>query len=128
VFGVASATYAFNEGLKRKDKTTHELLLRAIITVTNVVPRQLPVQMALQVNHALMTLMKEVCDGGFAHARVADHATAPGHLLHRAVPRAAGRQDHARALRQDGHAHFGRARALRSVRLLSGQGCGSCRS
>jgi len=58
VFAVIAATYVFREGLKKGDRTTHELLLRCVIIVTSVVPRQLPMQMALAVNTALMALMK----------------------------------------------------------------------
>eukprot|EP00516_Mucochytrium_quahogii_P003470 CAMPEP_0203758686 /NCGR_PEP_ID=MMETSP0098-20131031/11517_1 /ASSEMBLY_ACC=CAM_ASM_000208 /TAXON_ID=96639 /ORGANISM=" , Strain NY0313808BC1" /LENGTH=1546 /DNA_ID=CAMNT_0050651229 /DNA_START=262 /DNA_END=4902 /DNA_ORIENTATION=- len=59
VFAMCSAAYVFKRGMEKGDRTTHELLLKCIIILTSVVPRQLPVQMALAVNHALMTLMKE---------------------------------------------------------------------
>ena len=59
VFALISASFVVKKGLEKGDRTTHELLLKAIIIVTSVVPRQLPVQMALAVNHALMALMKE---------------------------------------------------------------------
>ena len=58
LFALASAAYVFREGLRKGDRTTHELLLRCVIIVTSVVPRQLPMQMALAVNTALMALMK----------------------------------------------------------------------
>ena len=44
--------------MEKGDRTTHELLLKAVIIVTSVVPRQLPVQMAMAVNTALMALVK----------------------------------------------------------------------
>jgi cation-transporting ATPase 13A1 len=44
--------------MEKGDRTTHELLLRCVIIVTSVVPRQLPMQMAMAVNTALMALMK----------------------------------------------------------------------
>ncbi|EGB05969.1 hypothetical protein AURANDRAFT_38218 [Aureococcus anophagefferens] len=58
IFAIASAAYVFKRGLEKGDRTTHELLLRCVIIVTSVVPRQLPMQMALAVNTALMALMK----------------------------------------------------------------------
>jgi len=58
-FALCSAGYVFKRGMEKGDRTTHELLLKCVMILTSVVPRQLPVQMALAVNHALMTLMKE---------------------------------------------------------------------
>ena len=46
------------KGLEKGDRTTHELLLKCVIILTSVVPRQLPVQMAFAVNQALMQLNK----------------------------------------------------------------------
>merc|ERR1711871_1433291 len=40
------------------DRTTHQLLLKCVIIITAVVPRQLPAQIAFAVNHALMSLHK----------------------------------------------------------------------
>lgn len=36
--------YVLKEGLRKKEKTTHELLLKCVIIITSVVPRQLPMQ------------------------------------------------------------------------------------
>ncbi|KAJ8599753.1 hypothetical protein CTAYLR_003391 [Chrysophaeum taylorii] len=58
IFALVSAAYVLKRGLEKGDRTTHELLLRCVIIVTSVVPRQLPMQMALAVNTALMALMK----------------------------------------------------------------------
>jgi cation-transporting ATPase 13A1 len=57
-FALASAGNVLHKGLAKGDRTTHELLLKCVIIVTSVVPRQLPVQMAMAVNTALMALMK----------------------------------------------------------------------
>eukprot|EP00616_Rhizochromulina_sp_CCMP1243_P017602 CAMPEP_0119000990 /NCGR_PEP_ID=MMETSP1173-20130426/64353_1 /TAXON_ID=1034831 /ORGANISM="Rhizochromulina marina cf, Strain CCMP1243" /LENGTH=1550 /DNA_ID=CAMNT_0006952493 /DNA_START=19 /DNA_END=4671 /DNA_ORIENTATION=+ len=57
-FALASAGYVLKKGLEKGDRTTHELLLKCVIIITSVVPRQLPVQMAMAVNTALMALMK----------------------------------------------------------------------
>jgi len=58
-FALVSAGYVFKRGMEKGDRTTHELLLKCVIILTSVVPRQLPVQMAMAVNHALITLMRE---------------------------------------------------------------------
>jgi len=60
-FALASAGNVLVKGLEKKDRTTHELLLKCVIIITSVVPRQLPVQMAMAVNTALMSLMKVGC-------------------------------------------------------------------
>lgn len=57
-FALVSAGNVLIKGLEKGDRTTHELLLKCVIIVTSVVPRQLPVQMAMAVNQALMALMK----------------------------------------------------------------------
>jgi manganese-transporting P-type ATPase len=57
-FALVSAGNVLKKGLEKGDRTTHELLLKCVIIITSVVPRQLPVQMAMAVNQALMSLMK----------------------------------------------------------------------
>jgi cation-transporting ATPase 13A1 len=59
VFALVAAAYVFQKGLAKGDKTTHALLLKCVIIITSVVPQQLPMQMALAVNTALMALMKK---------------------------------------------------------------------
>ena len=46
------------KGIEKGEQTTHQLLLKCVIIVTSVVPQQLPMQMALAVNTALMQLTK----------------------------------------------------------------------
>ena len=58
IFALVAAWYVFKKGLEKGDRTTHELLLKCVIIITSVVPRQLPVQMAMAVNTALMALTK----------------------------------------------------------------------
>lgn len=58
IFAMIAAGYVLNEGLIKKEKTTHELLLKCVIIITSVVPRQFPMQMAMAVNMALMALVK----------------------------------------------------------------------
>lgn len=58
VFALIASGYVLKEGLRKKEKTTHELLLKCVIIITSVVPRQFPMQMAVAVNMALMSLSK----------------------------------------------------------------------
>ncbi len=58
VFALASAAYVMKVGLEKKEKTTHELLLKCVMIITSVIPQQFPMQMAVAVNVALMALMK----------------------------------------------------------------------
>jgi cation-transporting ATPase 13A1 len=58
LFALVASAYVLKEGLRKGEKTQHELLLRCVIIITSVVPRQLPMQMAMAVNMALMALMK----------------------------------------------------------------------
>jgi magnesium-transporting ATPase (P-type) len=44
VFALMASGYVLKEGLRKKEKTTHELLLKCVIIITSVVPRQLPMQ------------------------------------------------------------------------------------
>jgi cation-transporting ATPase 13A1 len=44
VFALFASGYVLKEGLRKKEKTTHELLLKCVIIITSVVPRQLPMQ------------------------------------------------------------------------------------
>ena len=53
-----ACSYVLKKGLQKGDRTTHELLLKCVLIITSVVPRQLPVQMAMAVNTALMALTK----------------------------------------------------------------------
>ncbi len=58
IFALIAAGYVLKEGLRKKEKTTHEILLKCVIIITSVVPRQFPMQMAMAVNMALMSLHK----------------------------------------------------------------------
>ena len=43
-FALIASGYVLKEGLRKKEKTTHEILLKCVIIITSVVPRQLPMQ------------------------------------------------------------------------------------
>merc|ERR1719472_615522 len=57
-FALIAAGYVLKKGLEKGDRTTHELLIKCVIIITSTVPKQLPMQMAMAVNTALMGLMK----------------------------------------------------------------------
>eukprot|EP00501_MAST-03F_sp_TOSAG23-6_P000377 GSMAST32.ASY1.ANO1.386.1 assembled CDS len=70
-FALVASGYVLKKGLEKGDRTTHELLLKFFVPnefrtqniflhyiITSVVPRGLPLQMALAVNTALMSLTK----------------------------------------------------------------------
>mmetsp|Transcript_7558 Transcript_7558/g.19198 ORF Transcript_7558/g.19198 Transcript_7558/m.19198 type:complete len:1480 (-) Transcript_7558:51-4490(-) len=57
-FALVAAGYVLKTGLEKGEKTPHELLIKCIIILTAVVPRQLPMQMAVAVNTALMALIR----------------------------------------------------------------------
>jgi cation-transporting ATPase 13A1 len=60
IFALISAAYVMKVGLEKKEKTTHELLLKCVMIITSVIPQQFPMQMAVAVNVALMALMKVI--------------------------------------------------------------------
>jgi len=57
-FALCAAGYVLKKGLDEGEKTPHELLIKCVIILTAVVPRQLPMQMSLAVNTALMGLFR----------------------------------------------------------------------
>uniref|UniRef100_A0A7S0AQA0 Cation-transporting ATPase n=1 Tax=Pyrodinium bahamense TaxID=73915 RepID=A0A7S0AQA0_9DINO len=57
-FALVAAGYVLKTGLEKGEKSPHELLLKCVIILTAVVPRQLPLQMAVAVNTALMALLR----------------------------------------------------------------------
>jgi len=59
LFALAASGYVLYKGLEKGERSTHELLLRCVIIIASVVPRQLPMQMAVAVNTALLALMRE---------------------------------------------------------------------
>ena len=44
IFAIIASGYVLKEGLRKKEKTTHEILLKCVIILTSVVPRQFPMQ------------------------------------------------------------------------------------
>jgi len=47
VFALLASGYVLKEGLRKREKTTHELLLKCVIIITSVVPRQFPMQVRI---------------------------------------------------------------------------------
>ena len=58
VFAVISSSYVLYHGAQNENRSKYELLLHCIMIVTNVIRPELPMQMAMAVNNALMTLMR----------------------------------------------------------------------
>ena len=58
LFALVAAANVMREGLKAGKRSQYELVLRCVLIVTRVVPPELPLQTAMAVNTALMTLMK----------------------------------------------------------------------
>ena len=59
IFAIMSSSYVLNRGIADKGKVTFELLLRCVLIITSVIPAELPMQTALAVNSALLTLVKK---------------------------------------------------------------------
>ena len=59
IFAIISSSYVLHDGIKSKGKVTFELLLRCVLIITSVIPAELPMQTALAVNTALLTLVKK---------------------------------------------------------------------
>jgi cation-transporting ATPase 13A1 len=55
-FALCASGYVLKKGLEKGDRTTHELMIKCVIILTSVVPRQLPLQMAFAVNQAILAL------------------------------------------------------------------------
>lgn len=58
VFAIASSGYVLKKGIEDGKKSKYQLLLHCVLIVTSVIPPELPMQMALAVNSALITLMR----------------------------------------------------------------------
>lgn len=58
VFAIASSAYVLKKGIEDGKKSKYQLLLHCVLIVTSVIPPELPMQMALAVNSALITLMR----------------------------------------------------------------------
>lgn len=58
LFAIAASGYVLKKGMERGDKSKYQLLLHCVLIVTSVIPPELPMQMALAVNSALLTLIK----------------------------------------------------------------------
>ena len=94
VFALIAAGYVLKEGLRKKEKTTHEILLKCVIIITSVVPRQFPMQMAVAVNMALMALSKVILIALLLLLLILLLILIKGwYLLHRAVSCTVSRQD-----------------------------------
>lgn len=58
IFALMSSGYVLHHGIAQKGKITFELLLRCVMIITSVIPAELPMQTAMAVNSALLSLVK----------------------------------------------------------------------
>eukprot|EP01127_Copromyxa_protea_P019679 TRINITY_DN6440_c0_g1_i1.p1 TRINITY_DN6440_c0_g1~~TRINITY_DN6440_c0_g1_i1.p1 ORF type:complete len:1356 (+),score=374.54 TRINITY_DN6440_c0_g1_i1:25-4092(+) len=58
IFAFISAGYVLKHGMENKARSSFELLLHCVMIITCVIPPQLPMQTAMAVNSAVLTLMK----------------------------------------------------------------------
>ncbi|DAZ94193.1 TPA: hypothetical protein N0F65_000420 [Lagenidium giganteum] len=58
IFALLSSGYVLQHGIAQKGKITFELLLRCVLIITSVIPAELPMQTAMAVNSALLSLVK----------------------------------------------------------------------
>ena len=58
VFALLASGYVLHHGLTEGKKSRYDLLLHCILIVTSVIPAEMPMQLALNVNTALMALMR----------------------------------------------------------------------
>lgn len=58
IFALLSSGYVLRHGIAQKGKITFELLLRCVLIITSVIPAELPMQTAMAVNSALLSLVK----------------------------------------------------------------------
>lgn len=126
VFALISAAYVMKVGLEKKEKTTHELLLKCVMIITSVIPQQFPMQMAVAVNVALMALMKVFISNCTPQCSPLTLPVPGWHYVHRAVSCAPRRQSRALPLRQDWHSHHRPARAPRRRKRLVGGDSAPC--
>ena len=57
---VRMCRYVLREGLHKREKTTHELLIKCVIIITSVVPRQFPMQVVVVVVVVMVVVMAVV--------------------------------------------------------------------
>jgi hypothetical protein len=114
VFALISAAYVMKVGLEKKEKTTHELLLKCVMIITSVIPQQFPMQMAVAVNVALMALMKVTFHFHYstAYAFILSPSSGWNHV-HRAFSSTSCWQSRTLPLRQNRDSHHGPACAPR---------------
>jgi manganese-transporting P-type ATPase len=58
IFALAASGYVLKKGMEDGNKSKYQLLLHCVLIITSVIPPELPMQMALAVNSALITLMR----------------------------------------------------------------------
>lgn len=58
MFAIAASSYVLYNGLHDKKRTQYQLVIRCVLILTSVVPPELPMQMAVAVNTAILALWR----------------------------------------------------------------------
>jgi cation-transporting ATPase 13A1 len=58
MFAIAASSYVLYNGLHDKKRTQYQLVIRCVLIMTSVVPPELPMQMAVAVNTAILALWR----------------------------------------------------------------------
>lgn len=54
VFALVASHHVMTESLKDPDRSRYKIILRCIIIITNVVPPELPMELSMTVNYAII--------------------------------------------------------------------------
>jgi len=58
-FALIASYHVMTEGLKDPDRSRYKIMLRCILIITNVVPPELPMELSLTVNYAIITMIRK---------------------------------------------------------------------
>ena len=59
VFALMASYHVMTEGLKDPDRSRYKIMLRCVLIITNVVPPELPMELSLTVNYAIIAMIKK---------------------------------------------------------------------
>jgi cation-transporting ATPase 13A1 len=59
IFALMASYHVMVEGLKDPDRSRYKIMLRCVLIITNVVPPELPMELSLTVNYAIINMIKK---------------------------------------------------------------------
>jgi len=59
IFALMASYHVMKEGLKDPDRSRYKIMLRCVLIITNVVPPELPMELSLTVNYAIIAMIKK---------------------------------------------------------------------